>query len=138
MAFVLDASIVLAWLLPDESTEFSENLLDQWMNGAVISAPDLIRYEVANAIVMAATRRSRLSDAQMKIKLQEFDALNISMDESSGRLTTKETAGLAVKYDLSIYDAAYLELAKRTKTPLATLDKKLKSAAVAEGFAVVI
>ncbi|MCF6313250.1 MAG: type II toxin-antitoxin system VapC family toxin [Verrucomicrobiales bacterium] len=133
MAFVVDASMVLAWLLPDEGTEYAEMFLERWMKGEAISAPELIRYEVSNALVMAATRRGRLSDEQMRIKLQEFDALAISLNEDSGRATTRQTVELSVRHGLSIYDAAYLELAKRVSKPLATLDKKLKSAAASEG-----
>ncbi|NOY01023.1 MAG: type II toxin-antitoxin system VapC family toxin [Verrucomicrobia bacterium] len=125
-------SCLLGWLLPDESNKYSETFLDRWMNGAVISAPDLIRYEVTNAIVTATKRRGRITDAQMQTKLCEFDALTIAFDENSSRVVTKDTVKISIKYDLSIYDAAYLELAKRTDTPLATLDKKLKSAAAKE------
>jgi predicted nucleic acid-binding protein len=42
---------------------------------------------------------------------------------------------LARKRKLTVYDAAYLELAKREGLPLATLDRDLEKAAIAEGVA---
>ena len=60
------------------------------------------------------------------------EAVN-SLDPETGRQAWGATVRLAERHKLSVYDAAYLELAQRRGLPLATLDTDLRRAAMAEG-----
>ena len=63
--------------------------------------------------------------------------LRVSVDEGGLQRAFDDVLPLAMQYALSIYDAAYLELALRTKAPLATLDAGLARAARAAGVEVI-
>jgi predicted nucleic acid-binding protein len=134
MDFVLDASLMLAWLLPDEATSATEALLQSWEQGADLYAPPLLRYEVSNALVMAHLRRKRLTRKQAEEKLVEFEAFSVEYDADSSRLAPSKTSELALQHNLTVYDAAYLELALRLRLPLATLDGQLRAAAATTGI----
>jgi predicted nucleic acid-binding protein len=129
--FVLDASVVLAWQIPDEKAEALAHLIDRLVEvGAVV--PGHWRLEVANGL-FAAERRKRIDAAFREEALADLALLPITIDpDTAGRAWT-DTAALAERHRLTIYDAAYLELARRLQCPLATLDGALQAAAEAEG-----
>ncbi len=131
--FVPDASMVMAWLMPDEATPATDALLARWQQGGDLYAPPLLRYEVSNALAMAHFRKKRITREQMEEKLSEFDMLSVQYDPDSPKVAPFVTVELACRYHLTVYDAAYLEIAARLKLPLATLDGPLKSAAQAMG-----
>lgn len=123
--FILDASVALAWLFHDESDDRAETALDRLANfGATV--PVLWHYEIRNALLVAQ-RRDRISKPDADKRLTSLLELPIQIDESAQFDKAME---LAHKYQLSFYDALYLELATRKKLPLATLDKKLNNAAI--------
>lgn len=95
-------------------------------NGAIV--PALFRWEIQNALVMAV-RRKRLSFGQVAEHLQALDELDLQVDGFV--LTSSHTLGLglAQRFELTAYDAAYLELAVRRSSPIMTRDDKLLSAA---------
>ena len=133
MSFVLDNSVALAWCFEDEHTEPVMALLDRVaQRGAV--APSLWPLEALNGLLMAE-RKKRL-DARRRNDLASFlRALPIALDQETADLAWTPTIRLAERYRLSMYDAAYLELAQRRKLPLATLDGDLRKAAKAAGVA---
>ena len=96
-----------------------------------VTAPALWWFEVRNLLIVNE-RRGRLTKDQSDIALALLEQLNIGLDRSPDESTI---LGFARKYRLTVYDAAYLELAKRCALPLATLDADLISAAKAEGIA---
>ena len=122
---VVDASVVVASLLPDEPyREAALNVLTQFLSDSLelITLP-LMRYEVANALWKALkTGRVKLEDALEALK--EFEAFNIP----EGEVSSIEALKLAHAYDRPAYDAAYLALAKAEKAPLITADKRLYNA----------
>ena len=130
--FVIDASIAVAWCFDDEKTQFTERTLDQIADGAEVVVPALWPFEVANALLIAE-RRKRLTTAQSTAFLNELESLNISIDAASLLRTFNQVLVEARQYNLTAYDAAYLELALRRGLPLATLDDNLKKAAKAVG-----
>lgn len=129
MSFVLDASVTMAWILPDEGTteitELFERLLTE---GAVV--PSLWKLEVANTLLMAE-RRGRLDTKFRQAALTDLEIMPIRIDAETALYAWHTTLDLAAQYRLSIYDAAYLELAVREKMALATLDDELSKAAQA-------
>ncbi|MEI9478624.1 MAG: type II toxin-antitoxin system VapC family toxin [Deltaproteobacteria bacterium] len=62
MDWVLDASIALAWALPDEASDQADRFLSRVTAKDVLWVPSLWWYEVANALVVAE-RRKRLTEA---------------------------------------------------------------------------
>ena len=94
--------------------------------------PDLWHLEVANTLVVGE-RRKRTTQANTVTWLGFLSSLPIEVDEETKAHAFGDTISLARDHSLSVYDAAYLELAMRRGLPLATLDDKLKAAAQAAG-----
>ena len=96
-------------------------------------APRIWWYELRNALLVNE-RRGRISPQQVSDTLIDSLALGIAIDdEHDGSLILD----LARRFELAIYDAAYLEVAFRRSLPLATLDQRLCKAAEAIGVVVV-
>lgn len=127
MNLVIDASLTMAWYFEDESTPTTDALLDRVVAlGAVV--PGLWRLEVANAFQMAV-RRQRIDALYRDASLAELGHMPITIDTSTNSYAWSTTLRLAERFALTLYDAAYLELAQRRSLPLATLDKDLHAAA---------
>jgi predicted nucleic acid-binding protein len=127
LSLVVDSSVALAWCFEDEHTAATLALLDRVAeNGAV--APVLWPLEVLNGLLMAE-RRKRL-DAARRQRLSGFlRDLPVTLDRETAAQSWGTTIRLAERYRLTLYDAAYLELAQRLDLPLATLDEELRAAA---------
>lgn len=134
MSFVVDNSVALAWCFEDEHTQPLMDLLDRVAETGAF-APSLWPLEALNGLLMAERRRR--VDARRRQRLAGFlRALPITLDPETADQAWSVTARLAERYRLSVYDAAYLELAQRRKVPLATLDGDLIRAAKALGTTV--
>jgi predicted nucleic acid-binding protein len=130
---VIDASIALGWHFEDERTEAVDLVLERVTeDGAIV--PVLWRLEVANGF-RTALRKKRISLAFRDEALRSLAKLPISLDPETGAQAWTETLALADRFDLTLYDAAYLELAWRRTLPLATLDGGLRAAGQALGVA---
>jgi len=133
MDWVLDASMALAWALPDEASLQADRFLSRVSARDVLWVPSLWWYEVANALILSE-RRKRLTEAD-GIQLRElYGMLPIKTDTIIGPDTIERLRNLAREYNLSAYDATYLELALRRGLPLATLDRNLRSATEKAGI----
>lgn len=132
--FVVDASIALAWLLPDEETEKAEKVVIlAKLSGAI--APALFPLEVANAL-RTNLRRGRIDVGYRDQALAQLDRAGVARDlESYDPEILLKTVRLSDLHGLTVYDAAYLELAIRHDAPLGTLDDDLRRAAAAENVA---
>jgi predicted nucleic acid-binding protein len=127
VTLVLDASMTIAWLFDGERTEAAHAVMRQVVaEGAIV--PSLWRLEVANVLRNAA-RRGRCNEAYVDRSLARLARLAIRRDEETDDHAWGATRALARKEDLSLYDAAYLELALRRHLPLASCDKALLTAA---------
>jgi predicted nucleic acid-binding protein len=131
MSLVLDCSATLAWVYDDETTQAVRGVFET-VAGRGALVPALWRLEVANVLEMGV-RRKRHDAAFRDATLSDLALLPIRVDPDTDRHAWGATARLAARYSLTVYDAAYLELARRTDIPLATLDKELRAAALAEG-----
>ncbi|MCY3829978.1 MAG: type II toxin-antitoxin system VapC family toxin [Rhodospirillaceae bacterium] len=132
MAFVLDCSVAMAWVFPDEATEATARLRDSLVDNRAY-VPSLWPVEVGS-VLLAATRRGRIGVAEWPLICANLEALPIEIDPVSPSRTWGTALELAVTHDLSAYDAMYLELAVRLQIPLATLDRKLRAAGQAAGI----
>ncbi|MFO1200675.1 MAG: type II toxin-antitoxin system VapC family toxin [Burkholderiaceae bacterium] len=134
MGLVVDASVVLAWLLPDERSDAAQGIVEALAHEPA-QAPGLLGLEVANALTQAG-RRARIPVALQRELLDAYLALPIALDPTDGHAVAR-CAELARRHALSAYDAAYLELAARRRFALATFDTALARAARKEGIALV-
>ena len=128
MRFVLDASIAITWAMRDEDHVLADLAFLEIQSGLAI-VPVIFWYELRNILVLNE-RRNRISPDDSTRFLLELEQLSIDMD--SPRNGT-QVMDLSRKYNLSVYDAAYLALAMRERVPLSTLDKDLRNAARAVG-----
>ena len=127
MTVVIDSSLTLTWFFEDERTDATLALLNRiQQSGAVV--PSLWRLEVANALQMGI-RRGRIDAAYRDASLLDLSALDITVDADGNDFAWSTTLQLADRFRLTLYDAAYLELAQRLGLPLATLDRALRVAA---------
>ncbi|SCX26900.1 putative nucleic acid-binding protein, contains PIN domain [Agrobacterium sp. DSM 25558] len=130
MPFVVDASIVAAWFLPDETNDAADKALDMLETDDAF-APDLLSHELRN-ILLSAEKRKRIDQDAIFSILLRFTNLPLTLVSGGDQITIMR---LAKKHSLSAYDAAYLALAVSRAMPLATSDKKLADAAAAENVA---
>lgn len=124
MPFVLDCSMMMAWTFPDEATKQSAVLRDSLLEDYAL-VPTLWPIEVAN-VLLVATRRKRMRESDWPKLLADLTALPIEVDDETSERALTDSLQVARRYDLSAYDAVYLELALRRKLPMATLDKGFK------------
>ena len=131
MSLVLDSSVALAWVYSEETTSPIQQVFARLTaNGAWV--PALWRLEVANILEMGV--RSRRNTAAFRDStLADLALLPIQVDAETDRQAWGATLRLAARHRLTLYDAAYLELAQRRGLALATLDLELRAAAKAEG-----
>ncbi|MFZ0590747.1 MAG: type II toxin-antitoxin system VapC family toxin [Bryobacteraceae bacterium] len=132
MPFVLDASIAACWAFEDEDHPHADRALMRIRADEAV-VPSLWWFEVRN-ILIVNERRKRITELETTSFLRDIARLPIRTDR------VPDEAGvfrLARSYGLSVYDAAYLELAQREELPLATLDSVLVSAARSEGVSLI-
>jgi predicted nucleic acid-binding protein len=131
---VVDASVALAWCFPDEASEYAEGVLVA-LEGRSILAPAVWGLEIANA-VLVGERSKRLGQPEIRRFTTLLENLPLVQDVRSTGECVNNILPIAREYGLSAYDAAYLELAVRQGAPLATLDRKLQTAARKAGVAI--
>ncbi|HEX4891503.1 MAG TPA: type II toxin-antitoxin system VapC family toxin [Alphaproteobacteria bacterium] len=132
MTLVLDSSVTLAWLYADELTAPVQQVLDRIVMEQAC-APSIWRLEVANSLQMAVRRR-RIDATFRDAALAGLASLDIITDSDTDIFAWSTTLRLADRFSLTLYDAAYLELAQRKNLPLATLDRDLRSVGAALGI----
>ena len=125
MSFVLDSSVALSWCFPDENGPQARDLLQQ-ASSQIILVPSLWHIETTNVLGLAFRKR-RLNDAELETALRVLSLLAVHTDTLSP--TPAALLILMQDYELTAYDALYLELAMRRQLPLATFDRSLAAAA---------
>jgi len=129
---VADASFCGAWLLEDESSDAAEELLRFLEIGeADLVVPALWHYEMLN-LLRSAHRRGRLDRDAVDAARGALGGLPLRGVDHPDATARERIHELAFRHDLSAYDAAYLELAQRLRVQIASFDKPLRAAAVAE------
>ncbi|HTV48365.1 MAG TPA: type II toxin-antitoxin system VapC family toxin [Phycisphaerae bacterium] len=131
MSWVLDSSLAMAWCFEDEATTRTEELLDRTESDIAI-VPLHWPLEVTN-VLRTAVNKGRLSVTQSSQKVAALMSLPLRYDSLTHQLAFTNTWQLAIKYKLTSYDAAYLELALRLGSGLATNDADLRAAAKKAG-----
>ena len=130
-ALVLDASVVLAIALQETDLQLTVPIMTRVADeGAAV--PGIWHLEVGNILLMTE-RRQNISAAARAAELEDLARLPITVDTETASRGWRDTATLADRYRLTLYDAAYLELSIRLSIPLATFDTALRRAATTAG-----
>jgi predicted nucleic acid-binding protein len=139
VSFVLDASVALLWLAPNTNPNgvdyAAETLKALKVMPAVV--PSLFTLEVAN-VVAKLESKGVLPEADSHRYITLLGRLNLTTDQATASQALGDTLNLARRYQLSAYDAAYLEVALRTGLSLATLDAALAKAATTAGVSIFV
>jgi predicted nucleic acid-binding protein len=128
---VIDASIAAAWAFPDEDSDLARRAAEV-LRVSLGYVPALFWFEVRN-LLLVGERRGRIGPGATLAILKDLDELPLAVDRSCVSTRLLE---LARQHRLTAYDAAYLELAERSGSPLATLDRQLAAAELAVGVPV--
>ncbi len=132
MILVLDASLALSWYFEDERTPAADALLDQVANaGAVVPALCMSAGGCQPSPPVLGNLFPRVSTIKA---LAELALMSITVDPDTDNYAWTTSLHLADRFQLTLYDAAYLELAQRRTLPLATFDKALGAGARALGI----
>lgn len=135
MRFVLDNSVTMRWFFGDgkpEELEYAGKVLDALKQDSAL-VPVTWGLEVANVIARAESK-GLVTEARSGAFLEMLEGVDIEVDAATFVHALSDTLQLARRYNLSAYDASYLELALRQGLMLATLDEDLKKAALKAGL----
>jgi len=135
--FVADASVTLPWCFEDEATPWTDSLLDRLRHGDDIVVPAHWPTEISNGMLIGL-RRKRIQPGRPELFWDALAVLPITVEPPLSPLQAKMILALCTQHRLTVYDAAYLELAKRKGLPLATLDLDLIKAASPEGVSLLV
>ncbi|WP_420433248.1 type II toxin-antitoxin system VapC family toxin [Candidatus Poriferisocius sp.] len=128
MAFVPDASVAAAWILPDEAAAAADRALDRLGRDSAM-VPGMFWDELRN-LLLSAERRGRIDEAYADASMTRLRRLPI---RCPGEPDDRDVMDLARNHRLTAYDASYLALAIREGCELASLDRHLNEAAATEG-----
>jgi len=132
---VVDASVALAWCFEDEAGTWADGLLERMRQGDRFVVPAHWPAEILNGLLVAF-RRKRIKAGHPALLWDELARLPIDAEPPLNAVQAKAVLALSEKHNLTVYDAAYLELAHRRQLALGTLDSGLRKAAQAEGITV--
>ena len=135
MIYTFDVSFVSALVIPDEKNPRIEKIRASINESDGVFVPQLFWYEIAN-IFQNLSRRKRYSYNEVLQFFPFVAAIKLTTDHEKGIAYTQKLLSLCNTYNLSSYDAAYLELADRKNAMLCTLDKGLCAAAKKHGIAI--
>ena len=123
---VLDASLLVAWLLEEDAASSVPTLADVLQNQTLV-VPAHWPTEIGNALLVNL-RRGRLPSNRMEMMLDDCAAFDIAIEASIPVEKISPLARLAAAQNLTFYDAAYIQLALERAIPLGTLDRNMRSA----------
>ncbi len=128
MPLVIDPSVLVAQILEDEDATLATAVLESIVDEGAVE-PSIFWYELRNVLVINE-RRGRLRPEQSAAFLSALADLDFEIEDLPAEGAVLD---LARRYELTVYDAAYLELAHRRGVPLVTADKRLIAACTASG-----
>jgi predicted nucleic acid-binding protein len=134
MRFVLDASVTLSWFVDRPVAPYAAHVKQLLLKECQAVVPVIWRLEVANGFVMTERRGLSLPSDTTEM-LQALDVVLQSIETVSDSVSMRQIIAAARDFRLTAYDAAYLELARAQKLPIATLDRQIKAAAAKAGIA---
>ena len=132
MPFVLDNSVVCGWFLENQATAYGDAIIERLRDDRA-AVPALWELEFTDVLRSACLRQRMTAETAQRVVAQ-ITALPIDVDRSA--VPASAILALALRFGLSSYDAAYLELALRLQLPIASGDGALRDAAIASGVGV--
>jgi predicted nucleic acid-binding protein len=114
----------MPWCCEDETNQASEEMLEWAMDGCALHVPSLWAWEILNTVAVVIKRR-RITTGRGKEFLEQLGTLNFKVDGPPAIGGFPRLQSLANTHQLTAYNVAYLELAKRLALPLATRDEAL-------------
>jgi predicted nucleic acid-binding protein len=135
LIYVFDASFVGALIIPDEKNPSVDRMYEKINNEDEKYAPHLLWYETANVFKNLLMRKRYTFDQVFRL-FPPLTALCINCDFETGTGYAEKILRLCNDYNISSYDAAYLELARRKKAVLCTLDENLQATAAQYGVTI--
>ena len=129
MAFVLDASLAIAWVVPSQATAYTRRIRLR-AKREPYHVPVIFAAEIANVLVVLE-RRGILNEHGAQAAAEVLSRLNPVVHPLN--LDLLELRRLAKRFGLTAYDACYLALALELRLPVACGDRPLKTALLAAG-----
>lgn len=129
---VLDCSVTMAWILRDETMTEKADAILSVLEEKHVKVPTIWSLEVANVLCLAE-RQKKLTSFEVAEFKEFLSELPIQIDHNTSSRAMGSVYALAKTEQLTVYDAAYLEIAIRESIPLATFDHALKNAAKKNG-----
>lgn len=118
--FVLDSSVIVKWFCQEEYTELALKFRERYVNGYVnIAFPDLVIYEIANAL----RYNQKVTEEDIVDGVNSLIDLGVDIIVPTKKIT-ESAIPLAFKYDLTLYDAYFVALAKELGFEFVTADNK--------------
>ena len=136
MDYVFDSSFIGAIIIPDEKNPRVDKARVAIGEEEEIFIPNLLWYEITNVFKNLIRRKRFESDEVMRL-IPKLAAIRMKNDYTTGVEYSRKLLKLCNDYNLSSYDAAYLELAERKNAVLCTLDDNLRAAAKKHGVTVI-
>ncbi len=135
-AFVLDASVTAAWLLPDNASQATHRLYARIRRDELDpQAPNLWQWECGN-LIASGVNAGRIPHASVEGLWGVLEAIRHRMElHDLAPAQHKAVLDVALETGLPVYDASYLWLARSLKLPLATFDQAQADAARQSGIA---
>ncbi len=127
---VLDCSMAMSWCFKEERHPLGESLRNRIETGIRVAVPFIWVLETVNVLRMAEKRKRIVPEDTQRYLHWLFQVLPIEIDTIQNPVIVQNWLFQMREYDLTAYDAAYIELAQRRNWPLATLDKKLRKTAI--------
>lgn len=124
--------MAIAWVHPAQASDESDAWLQRIADGAELVVPPIWPLEVSNALLVLQ-RRKRLTAAERAAALRSIESLSIRLDYEGAESAFTTLSEIATREALSVYDAAYLDVAMRRELPLGCKDGPLRSAAARNG-----
>ena len=121
--FVLDSSVIIAGLVPENKSSLCRDYLQQAVEGkATLYSPEYARIEIAN-VLWKYYERNQLTAGEINILWENITALPIQWISHTDLLYP--AIEISLKYHITIYDAIYVITAEKFRYPLITLDSEL-------------
>ena len=124
---VVDNSVVMAWCFEDESNAYTDAVME-YLDDNESVVPAIWPLEIGN-VLLVAERKRRIGKADVARFLDLIGGLAISVEQESPERMLTDIIALAREFQLTTYDASYLDLAMRSGLPIATQDQQLRKAA---------